>query len=151
VSTPASAREVRAPESGYPAITFELPDGWTIETGAKGEFSVRPAGRKQELIGFDIIEGTVPPGGNLVMHMNDKPIRGTPATVGGLRAFKFVDVHSPFPDVTNTLATTAIVVDDRHIAVCNMLLTSQTPIDIKAQAEAIVASIKVVAAPREGQ
>jgi hypothetical protein len=146
---PAAAREVRVPETGFPAVTLEILDGWTVQPNPSGMTGVQSPAQEVSM-GFIITQTEGTPEDMAIRTEGGTMIKGQAMTVAGLPAYKFVDSRTQ-EGVTGTMTMVAVVLDAKHIATLNMVTTNMTPENVKAQAEAIIAGVKVVAAPGNGQ
>lgn len=145
----ADAREVRVPESGFPAAVLELPDDWTVEMMQGGTANIQPPGRKAGVMA-QVVEASLPPGtfdqAEIVMSMNGVPAKGQAITVSGLRAFKFVATQTQ-QGTTGTMTTVEVMIDNSHLAIVSTMTTDQTPAEYKTQAGSIIESMKIVTGP----
>ncbi len=64
-------------------------------------------------------------------------------TMAGLRAFKFITAQE-FAGETQWLTTIVIFIDSGHMGYCHVTTYDSTPPEIKAEADAIVASFKII-------
>ena len=90
--TLAVAREVRIPDTGLPAVTFDLPETWTTRLTDQGVVIAQPAGRQSD---FDVVTNTeVPPaafqdGADMDMVENGRTVTAIHIMISGLHAYKY--------------------------------------------------------------
>ena len=154
IASPAHARQVRVPETGYPALTIEVPDDWTTGPrpgGFTGGVMVRPPERTAGVQAY-IVEASMPPeataGAEINLEINGVPVKAQATTISGLRAFRFGYTQEQ-DGMTLTMSSIRIIVDDGHVANVSTMTTGRASSAVKAQVSAILESAKVVTAPNE--
>jgi hypothetical protein len=143
----AQARDVRYPDSGFPAVTFTIPDDWAANPDSDGNIIVVSADRATA------IAMTVATGGgsldevafgSMKVAQAAPPRRGEPVSVSGFSGFAYYSTMTNDAKVNLNVKMIAVKPDAQHFVTFSLIsLNEATPEQMEA-ANAVMTSVQIV-------
>lgn len=146
VASAAFADDSLAPGSRFSVV---LPNWWTQRVGEQDVVYFESPSRRA-FVTFVIVQEHLPAnvleGGQLQMMENGRPAPGMIMTVSGLKAFKFITAQQVAAE-TEWLTTIVVFIDANHVGYLHETTYDSTPPEVKAEADAVVASLTITPTP----
>ena len=146
LALPAQAADVRHPQTGDPAFTIRVPDGWQPAVDPRGDMRI-VSPDKQVAITLTIRTSRIRRLDlSAITNAPHNEVSRKEITVSGYRGMTFLWT-SGRDDKMLTVQSAAVMLDDEHVAICHVIMSPSITPPLRAAAEAAMNSLTVTPRP----
>ncbi len=146
----AQARDIRFPESGYPAFTFTVPDDWTVTPDSDGNMIITAADKSVALsLSLGAAGESLDDIASAVFKAAEAapPRRGEPISLSGFNGYVYYSTMSNSSGVHLNVKVNLVKTDATHFASCGLISADFTTPPQMDAGNSVMSSIAVITSP----
>ncbi|HEY2070106.1 MAG TPA: hypothetical protein VGG48_11170 [Rhizomicrobium sp.] len=143
----AQGRDVRLPDSGYPAFTLTIPDDWATQAvSGGGQITFPPNHTTVVTTEFDTYSGAIDDfAASIIKAVGaDPPVRVADATVSGFKGVIYQSSMTNGAGVRGNMRMTVVQIDSQHYAVYASIEADGVSAADAAAAANVISSVGIV-------
>jgi len=143
---PSVAKDMRFPESGDPAFSFQMPNDWTSRVDGDGNLLLTSGDRSTAFSLSHVVDSSSLDdiaNGALGVAKADETRTRTPATISGFSGLSYTTTMKNDAGVKLRVKLVIVRIDKTHAASCTKIEAETSSAEQRRVADAVLASMKL--------